>query len=537
MQFNQFQQYVCIGLMLWLTAPAVLLADHSATWNASHGSRDLHSLATAAATITPDPDRLGDFPRTNGADTDWGGPNCPTAMELRALVDTYLATPHPNFPGLGSTVPGVSVSWSSQDCGIFTYAAGWRNIENREPLTPETLMGIASMTKPIIAALTLMLNDMGVFGPAGLDTPVDQLLTPGQIQALTVGDDPSHPRCPGTAFLRNRETGEFEPTTFSCPDLSAVNLRHLMVSNHGMYDYTSEVQLSADRSQHGDSMYFELFEALGLNPIPPVSSDNGFDYLKAFGLKRNPRAVIGGNLFHRDMEKSLGNTGFQLLGVILEHQTGQTLDELIRTHIVAPLGTDPIFVYLDPDDPDHLIANGYDMYTGSPIIDFLEDTGIYPRVAFNGHVGINTNSLGLGLPANLHLAGGSGSLVDNPRSHRAFMDAFINGDLLGPAAKAELENSFVVMPDRSTPGQIEFSNGFGVSKRTTTNMPGFIDASIIFHGGSLPGIRCQDPVIRRPNPAIAPVTGVLCTNVRELAHPDPLELMLQFIIKIAEANP
>ncbi len=303
-----------------------------------------------------------------------------------------------------------------------------------------------------------------------------------------------------------------------------------------MYDFATEVQLSADASQIGDSIYFDLLEALGLEPVPPVSSDNGYEYLKTFGLKRNERAVIGGKMFARDMEKTLGNTGFQLLGVILEHQTGQTLDELIAEHIVEPLDIDPIFVYLDPTEPSHLIATGYEMITGTPFDQAGIET-IYPLVDFNGHRAISTLSLGLGLPANIHLAGGASGLVANPRSHRTFMDAFINGDLLGQAAKDELANSFVVMPDRSTAGSVEFSNGFGVSKRTTTNMTGFIDASIIVHGGSLPGIECRDPVIQRPNPTIAPVTGVMCINSRQLAYPDLQELMLQFIIKITEVNP
>ena len=38
-------------------------------------------------------------------------------------------------------------------------------------------------------------------------------------------------------------------------------------------------------------------------------ASNGFDVLKAYGLKRNTSAVIGGNLVFRDLESSFGNTG------------------------------------------------------------------------------------------------------------------------------------------------------------------------------------------------------------------------------------
>ena len=130
-------------------------------------------------------------------------------------------------------------------------------------------MGIASMTKPVIAAVTLKLNEAGVFGPEGLDTPVDRLLTPAQITDLTVGDDPANPRCPGFTFLFDREKWVFEGTFsfewehFSCPDLSQVTLRQLMTANHGMYDYWNEVLLPNGRSQYEDGFLSELFDFFG----------------------------------------------------------------------------------------------------------------------------------------------------------------------------------------------------------------------------------------------------------------------------------
>ena len=348
----------------------------------------------------------------------WKGRNCPPASELKSLVNDYLATPHPDFPDLGSPIPGVSVSWSSDDCGTFTYAAGFRNVEDRELLTPRTLMGIASLTKPVIAAVTLRLNEFGVFGPRGLDTPVARLLTPDQIAALTVGDNPANPRCPGETFLLDRETGEFESRTFSCPDLSRVTLRHLMTSNHGMYDFLNEVALPNFGDRYSEGLFIELCQFLGLTCVPPVSSTNGFDYLKAFGLKRNDGAVIGGNLYLRDLESSFGNTGFQLLGVVLEHHMRRSLNRLIRELIVEPLGIDDVVVYVDADQRRNRIAEGYQ--ESEPV---FEESGVYPLIEFNGHTLLNNRSIGLGHPANINTAGGAGGLVANPRSYRRFLDA------------------------------------------------------------------------------------------------------------------
>jgi CubicO group peptidase (beta-lactamase class C family) len=469
---------------------------------------------------------------------DWGGPLCPPASELRALVDDYLSTSNPAFPGLGPTVPGLSVSWSSDDCGTFTYAAGLRSIEEGKPLTPATLMGIASMTKLVISALTLKLDEAGAFGPKGLDTTVDRLLTRRQIAALTVGDDPSNPRCPGSALLLDRPAlwlkgvFAFPETAFSCPDLSQVTLRRLLVGNHGMYDYLNEVLLPSGNSQYGEALFFELFRALGLDPMPPVSSTDGFDYLEAFGLKRNDDAVIGGDLASRDFEVSFGNTGYQLLGVILEEQTGRSLDKLIRDLIVKPLGIDKMTVYVSPAERRRLIADGYDVVTGDPA---FEESGVYALVGFNGHTAVNTLSYGLGLPANLTTAGGAGGLIANMQSYRAFLDAFVNGDLLGPSAKAELERSYVLHPDVSTPEQAIYT-GFGLFKASIRGFPGLPDFDLLEHGGSLPGVLCENAVLIRTEPGVAPATGAMCINARENAYPDPRELWLEFIRRIPTAS-
>ena len=441
---------------------------------------------------------------------------CLDKAEAQERVDAYLATPNWRFPGRGPTVPGLSFAWGTRDCETVAYSAGLRDIEEDQPLTPETLMGIASMTKPVIAALALKLNEQGVFGPGGLDTTVDRLLTTEQIRALTVGDDPAHPRCPGSTYLMNRATQRFEWATFSCPDLSQVTLRHLMLSNHGMYDFLNEVLQPNGRNQWVDGLFFALFQALGLNPTPPVSSSNGFDYLKAAGLKRNDNAVIGGNLAHRDLEISSGNTGFQLLGVILEQQTRKSLDTLIEKLIVKPLGIDNMFVYLDPDRHGR-IADGYDAFTGNAL---FEQSGVYPIVPFHGNSLINTLSFGLGLPANRNLAGGAGALVANPRSYRAFLDAFVNGNLLGPAAKAEFDDSFLLLPDVSTP-EVRNFNGLGLGKASFRGIPGLVDFEWLGHAGRLAGVACENAVVLRPGTDIAPITAAMCINELLNAYPDP----------------
>lgn len=493
--------------------------------------RDAASGKRHRTSSNPDAKKLAELKGFPGPEGNWEGPLCPSTAEMRALVDSFLATPNPNFPGLGSTVPGMSVSWSSPDCGTFNYAAGLQYVENQKRLTPATLMGLASMTKPIMAAITLMLDEKGAFGPDGLDTPVGHLLTHDQMIALTVGEDPLHPRCPGVTYLFNRDTFNFEPTYYSCPDLSRISLRDLMRANHGMYDFLNEVLLPDGNWQYDESVFFDLYQLLGIDAVAPANSTNGFDYMRSYGLKAVDSAVIGG-IRGRDFEISFGNTGFQVLGIILENRSGKSLDELVQTMIVKPLGLDPIKLYVDANKQANLIADNYDIYTGEPLI---EQTGLYPIANLNGHTAVNTRSLGLGIPGNINLAGGAGALIANPKSYRAFLDAFVNGGLLGPKAQKELDESYLLIPDYSFP-EGTTANGFGLIKSELRGYPGIGDVDVYNHNGALPGILCEDAVLRAPGSKRTWATGVICQNSRINAYPDQGDLFVEFIGRFVAAR-
>ena len=46
----------------------------------------------------------------------------------------------------------MSASWSSTDCGSFTYAAGLRNVEENKPLTPANLMDLSDIPNIILVS-------------------------------------------------------------------------------------------------------------------------------------------------------------------------------------------------------------------------------------------------------------------------------------------------------------------------------------------------------------------------------------------------
>jgi CubicO group peptidase (beta-lactamase class C family) len=477
---------------------------------------------------------------SNGSTGSWGGRGCASATAMKALVDNYLATPGADYPELGSPVPGASVSWYSPQCGTFTYAAGLANIERGSALTPTALMSIGSMTKPVIAAVTLRLYEAGTFGPLGLDTPVSKLLTAAQIRSLTVGDNAGHPRCPGQTVLYNRQSQNFELTTYSCPDLTQVTLRNLMISNHGMYDFVNEVLLPDGSDPIADSLYFKAYQALGLKPQPPPNSTSGFDQLKAYGLKRNDQAVIGGTQ-GTDFELSFGNTGFQLLGVILEQRTGKSLDQLIKSWVTGPLGIEDMPRYLKASSYLN-IANDYDMYGDEPSDPVLQSK-VYPLAKFHGYKALNILSLGQGLPANINFAGGAGSLTATPRSYALFFRALMEGGLLGPQAQSALNNSFVVTGAfgfGNFPPGAPLYNGFGVQWFPVVgpyNTLGTPDFDIFLHVGNLPGLRCFNADVRPVDPLNAPAGGALCLNANRLVDPDPFLFWMSFVELVVSGGP
>lgn len=324
----------------------------------------------------------------------------------------------------------------------------------------------------------------------------------------------------------NRDTFAFEWTAFSCPDLSQVTLRDLMRANDGMYDFYNEVLLPDRSSPSTEVIFFDYYQYLGLNPIGPANPSNGFDVLKFYGLKENNSAVIGGTN-RRDFETSMGNTGFELLGVILEQTTGETLDGLIHRLVVTPLGLDSIEMYLNPARQRSQTADGYLIVDGQPLLNPLlgfptiDQSGVYPVVNFHANTEVNTLSLGSGKPGNFNTAGGSGGLITTPKNYRIFLEAFVNGGLLSSAAHSELMNSFVPLSWMSNP-YVTYFTGFGLLKNQVRNIPTTPDRDAYWHNGSIVGAMCDDALVNAPDSNNLLFSFVVCQNARGIVFNYPM---------------
>lgn len=153
-------------------------------------------------------------------------------------------------------------------------SGGWANLETRQPMTIETAMPIASLSKPVAAVLVLQLvRD----GELGLDDPISRWLP-----------EFSHP-----LVLRTRQSSIDDTIEAVRP----ITVRHLLTMTSGLgFPFG------------GSSVADEMVQLAGL----PLQAQPG-----------------EGWFYHYSTD---------LLSVLLERVTGTALDRLVEERVARPLG-------------------------------------------------------------------------------------------------------------------------------------------------------------------------------------------------------
>ena len=196
-------------------------------------------------------------------------------------------------------VPGLVLGLSRGD-DVHVDAIGTAAVGGTEPMRPDALFRITSMTRPVTAVATLMLVEQGRLG---LDEPVDLLL----------------PELAGRRVLRSLE-GPLDDTV---PAERSITVEDLLTFRLGFGSImappgTYPIQAAEDE--------------LGLRtlgppwPPPPFDSDEWIARFATLPLMHQPGA---GWRY---------NTGAQVLGVLIERATGQPLEAFLRSRLLAPLG-------------------------------------------------------------------------------------------------------------------------------------------------------------------------------------------------------
>lgn len=166
---------------------------------------------------------------------------------------------------------------------------GWADEARTRPLSPDALMRIASITKPLVASVIRDLIDDGLIA---LDSRAFDLNDNGGV--LPVDPFP--------------KLGDER--------LADVTIEHLLLHRGGW-----------DRGEVGDLTYREVAIARAMDvPSPP-------------GRKRTVDYILGQPVqFAPGDRAAYSNVGYLVLGMIVEHVTGEELVDVIHQRVLAPLG-------------------------------------------------------------------------------------------------------------------------------------------------------------------------------------------------------
>jgi N-acyl-D-amino-acid deacylase len=179
-------------------------------------------------------------------------------------------------------IPGASLAVSKDGRLIYARGFGWADAEHQQPVQPDSLFRIASISKPITA--------VAVF----------QLIEQGQLRL----DD------------RVLDILKLKPTEAGDPRLATVTIRQCLEHTGGW-----------DRDKSFDPMFRSVLIARTLKQDPPARPQDVIQYMLGIPLDFAP-----GERY------AYSNYGYCLLGRVIEAVAGKPYDEQVRTALLAPLG-------------------------------------------------------------------------------------------------------------------------------------------------------------------------------------------------------
>jgi CubicO group peptidase (beta-lactamase class C family) len=176
--------------------------------------------------------------------------------------------------------------------------------------SPDTIFRISSVTKPVVAALAVLLVDDGTLA---LDDPVDTLL----------------PELAGRQVLRTPGS----PLNDTVPADRPITVRDVLEFRLGLgMDFAGPYP--------GTVLGALADGGLAVGPPAPQQSPPPDEWMRVVGTV--PLAAQPG-------ERWLYNTGAQVLGVLLARAAGQSLPELLEARVTGPLGMRDTAFHVRPD--------------------------------------------------------------------------------------------------------------------------------------------------------------------------------------------
>jgi CubicO group peptidase (beta-lactamase class C family)/pimeloyl-ACP methyl ester carboxylesterase len=330
----------------------------------------------------------------------------PTSGEALPSFNEALQT------GINGGLTGIALAVDQDGEILFDGAAGLANSEAQTPLSPTDRFRIYSITKTFTAVLVLQLVDEGVLA---LDDTVADLL-----------DDPAVARI---------------------PNVEQITLRQLLTHTSGVYDYFAEDSPFWEDAYLGEDADWSRV----WTPEELLAYADGAEHAPDFAPGEGVR---------------YSNTGYILLGLIVEEATGQPFVNRLHQQILDPLGlTDTFFAATEPVPGG--TVQGYHLF-GDELVNVSE--------------------------THLSAQWTEGGMVSTTRDLLRFADVLFGGELLSPAS---LQEMLIFVPSER-PG---IAWGLGAAQMQTAA------GALVGMGGAGPGFAAR--LFRQPE---SDLTVVLLTN-------------------------
>lgn len=180
-------------------------------------------------------------------------------------------------------IPGASIAIAKHGQIRYLKAYGWADVERQRPVKIDSLFRIASIAKSLTSAAVLKFIEKSNLR---LDSRVFDILT-----GYDLGGDPR---------------------------LSGITIAHLLQNSGGW-----------DRALTFDPVIHLAPIAKELRLTTRVGCDDVIRYMVGQELQFDPGTKY-----------AYSNFGYCLLGRVLEHETGETYEDVVKSFVLAPLGVD-----------------------------------------------------------------------------------------------------------------------------------------------------------------------------------------------------
>lgn len=223
---------------------------------------------------------------------------CNRGTKSRAFPEADLSALNGalDAPIQNGELPGL-VALVSRGENVHVHAAGVQDLNTRAPMRRDTIFRVASMTKPLTAAATMLLVEEGKFG---LDDPIDRFL----------------PELANRRVLRSMES-RLDDTA---PATRPISVRDLLTCRMGL------------GLVFADPNAYPILKAMAERELTPggtIFPHSPEEYLRR--LSELP-------LIHQPGERWLYHTGLDVAGILVARASSLSFGEFLARRIFAPLG-------------------------------------------------------------------------------------------------------------------------------------------------------------------------------------------------------